>query len=110
VLACDRHSLIIAWRDEAAWRGARCEDGRCTAMPSFEAGPELSMAVGGESVLAVAPAPGTDLPLARVLRGEAWSDPVPVARGALSVHDRAFRIATCGASFRSDDGLRWTPR
>lgn len=59
------------------------------------------------ALLAITLAPGTDLPLARVFRGEAWSEPVPVPRGTLSVEEGVFRIESCEGTFSSEDGLRW---
>lgn len=109
VLACSDRALVIAWRDGETWQAARCAGGRCAALPPLHAGEDLALALHDERVLAVASATGTDLPLARVLDDAAWSDPVPVARGALSVDGASFRIEPCeGAAYRSDDGRRWT--
>ncbi len=107
-VACSDRALVIGWRDRARWQLTRCAGDRCAALPSLSTGEELALAVRGERVLAVASASGIDLPLARALEGSTWSDPVPVARGALSVEGGAFRIEPCaGPAYLSDDGRRW---
>lgn len=111
IVACSDRLTVTAWRQGDAWRGTICEGDRCAAMPPLGAGADLALAVAGRTVLALGRAARSDLPLAWALPpgGRAWSEPVPVARGALSVAGGAFRIAPCeGPAWRSEDGLRWT--
>ncbi len=111
IVACDDRTLAVAWIEDEGWRGAVCDDGRCEAMPPLDGAADLQLAVAG-TTLAVGRGRRTDLPLARVLRREhgrlSWSDPVAVARGALSTEGSRFRIAPCaGGAFVSEDGRRW---
>lgn len=97
-------SLACPERDSDA---APCTAPICESAPALEGAPPLAMLATEHALLAITLAPGTDLPLARVFRGEAWSEPVPVPRGTLSVEEGVFRIESCEGTFSSEDGLRW---
>lgn len=112
-LACGERALIVAWPEDDGWHGASCDGSRCEAMPLLPAGGDLQIAFT-DRALAVARGLRTDLSVARVLVREdgalEWTDPVPVARGALTTAGGSFRVEPCNAgAFVSEDGRRWHP-
>jgi hypothetical protein len=105
VAACEGDARVEGVPHADGYRITVCRE-RCERPASIE-GQDLRLALLGDRALAVVRGARSELTFARVWHDGRWSEPYPIARGAVSSSPRGFRIDTCDGVIESIDGRRW---